>query len=96
MSFSAIVTSYGLALLLDNAVPKIFSSFRDYTYQIFLMGIFAQIAVKMIFKRIDLPHPVAFLACIVAGLYFPVLVSKIVETINNKWLCLCIGLKKKA
>lgn len=94
-SFTAIVASYGLALSLDKMVPKIFSSFRNYTYQIFLMGIFAQIAVKMLFRRIEMPHLIAFIVCIVVGLYFPVLVSKIVEVINNKWLCLCIGLKKK-
>lgn len=46
MTVGGIVLSYGLALLADKNLPMIFCGFRNYTYQIFLMVIFAQIAVK--------------------------------------------------
>ena len=95
MSVSAILASYGMALILNQYMPRLFSTFRNYTYQIFLMGIFAQIAVKIIVRRLVIPEYMAFIACIIAGVYFPVVISVIVQAINNKWLCLCIGLKKK-
>lgn len=95
MSASAILASYGMALILNQYMPKLFSTFRNYTYQIFLMGIFAQIAVKIIVRRLVIPEYMAFIACIIACVYFPVIISVIVQAIDNKWLCLCIGLKKK-
>lgn len=73
-AISAIAFSVGLSFILDKYVTRIFSSFRNYTYQIFLMSIFAQIAVKMIYKRVatmgeDFVHPmviyaVFFLICL--------------------------------
>jgi len=90
----AICFSYGLARIMNTYVGGGFSSFRDYTYQIYLMGIFAQIAVKMVYKRVDMPYWGAFLACVLVGLYVPVIVSKIVQRIGWKPMLLCIGLKK--
>ena len=40
VAFGAIVFSAGLAFMFDDKIPNLFSSFRNYTYQIFLMGIF--------------------------------------------------------
>ena len=88
-----ITLSFGLALLLDKYFPKAFFSFRNYTYQIFLMGIFAQIAVKIIFKHVGIPYLLGFLMCIVAGLYTPVVISKIAKRTHWKPLLLCLGLK---
>lgn len=90
-----IVLSVGLALLFDKFLPPIFCSFRDYTYQIFLMGIFVQMAIKILYNHIDLPYAATYVACILAGLYVPVLLAKIVEYINWKPLSLCYGLKLK-
>lgn len=91
----AIIFSIGVAKMFERFVPSVFSSFRNYTYQIYLIGIFAQIAVKMIYKRIDIPYFLFYLICLIMGLYVPVAVSKIAEYINWKPILLCIGLKKK-
>lgn len=40
MPFAGILVSICIALLLDKYFPRAFFTFRDYTYQIFLMGIF--------------------------------------------------------
>jgi surface polysaccharide O-acyltransferase-like enzyme len=87
--------SISLAKLLDRILPDIFSSFRNYTYQIFLLGIFFQIAVKILYKKFLIPdfYMPIFVVCIVIGLNGPVIISKIVEEINWKPLCLTIGLK---
>jgi hypothetical protein len=95
MALGGIVLSVGVAFVLDKYVPKIFLLFRDYTYQIFLMGIFVQIFVKMLYKHIHLPYTPIFLLCIIAGLYVPVVVSKILEKINFGPMLCCIGLKKR-
>jgi len=85
--------SLGLALVLDKYLPKAFFTFRNYTYQIFLMGIFAQIAVKIAYRHINIPYIGAYMLCILAGLYVPVVVSKFMERINWKPLLMCVGLK---
>ncbi len=92
-TMGGIILSIGVALLADNYVPRLFFSYRDYTYQIFLMGIFAQVAIKMFYKNVDIPYLMAFILCILAGVYVPVLISKIVEKINWRPLLLCMGLK---
>lgn len=93
--WGAIAISAGLAFILDEYLPKTFFSFRNYTYQIFLISIFVQIAVKMVYKRVDMPYLIGYIVCILVGLYVPVLISKILEKINWKPLLLCVGLKKK-
>lgn len=90
-----IVFSFALAILADKYIPKLFFSFRDYTYQIFLMGIFAQMFVKIMYRHVSMPYVVAYFLCIVLGLYVPVLVSKLIGKINWKPLLLCVGLKPK-
>ena len=94
-SIGGIVFSFALALILDKYLPKTFFSFRKYTYQIFLMGIFAQMLVKILYRHFPIPYLVAYLLCIALGLYVPVLVSKLLERINWKPLLLCVGLKPK-
>lgn len=89
-----ILFSIALSLALDRCLPGIFSSFRNYTYQIFLIGIFAQIAVKMLYRRVDIPYLPAFIVCTLAGLYVPVIISRILEYINWGPLLVCVGLKK--
>jgi len=92
-TIGGITLSFGIALLADRYLPKLFFSFRKYTYQIFLMGIFAQMAVKIAYRYVGMPYIVAYILCILTGLYVPVIVAKIVEKINWKPLSLCYGLK---
>lgn len=94
-TMGGIVFSFAFALLADKYLPKLFFSFRDYTYQIFLIGIFAQMFVKIMYRHISMPYVVAYFLCIVLGLYIPILVSKLIEKINWKPLLLCVGLKPK-
>jgi len=88
-----IAASIALAMILDRYVPRIFHSFRDYTYQIFLMGIFAQFAVKILFRHIQLPYLPAFAVCVAAGVYVPVAISAIAKKIGFRPLLTIIGLK---
>ena len=92
-TIGGITLSIGIALLADRYIPKLFFSFRNYTYQIFLMGIFAQMAVKIAYRYVEMPYIVAYILCILAGLYVPVVLAKIVERINWKPISLCYGLK---
>lgn len=95
-TLGGIVFSFAFALVADKYVPKLFFSFRNYTYQIFLMGIFAQMFIKIVFKHVNLPYFPSYLLCITVGLYVPVIISKIIERINWKPLSLCVGLKASA
>lgn len=92
-TIGGITLSFGLALIADRYLPKLFCSFRNYTYQIFLMGIFAQIAVKIVYRHVTMPYEVAFVLCIIVGLYAPVIISKMIKRINWKPLNICVGLK---
>ena len=94
-TIGGITISFALALITDRFIPKLFSGFRYYTYQIFLMGIFAQMFVKILYKHLAMPYVLAYLICFLAGLYVPVLVSKVIEKINWRFLSLCVGLKTK-
>ena len=92
-TIGGITLSFGFALIADKYIPKLFCDFRNYTYQIFLMGILAQMFIKIMYRYISVPYVIGYCICIIAGLYVPVLVSKVVEKINWKPLSLCIGIK---
>lgn len=92
-TIGGITMSFGLALIADKYVPKLFCGFRNYTYQIFLMGILAQMFVKIMYRHVSMSYVGAYLICLFVGLYVPVLVSKVIERINWKPLSLCVGLK---
>lgn len=77
---------WGLAVIVDKKLTSsLFKSFRNYTYQIFLIGIFAQIAVKVLYSKFAFPgsYLLYWTVCILAGVYFPVLVSKCMEKFSN-------------
>lgn len=84
-----------ISLLLDKYLPSIFATFRNYTYQIFLMGIFVQILIKIFFKRGLIPnYEIAYILCIAMGIYVPVIICMIVKKVNIRCLNLCLGLGK--
>lgn len=91
-TIGGIVISISLAQILDQYLPKIFNSFRNYTYQIFLMGIFAQMFDKILFRHLAIPYVPAYIICLLMGLYVPVIVSKILQKINWNPLLYCVGL----
>ena len=88
-----IILSIGLALLLDRYVPGIFLSFRNYTYQIFLMGIFCQIFVRIMYAHSEIPYLPAYLLSVAMGLYVPVLISKLTIKTRYRPLLYCMGLR---
>ena len=90
-----ILLSFSIALVLDKLLPSVFSSFRKYTYQIFLLGIFVQILVKILYHHHAWPYIPCYLLCILLGIYVPVIVAKTVEMINWEPLMICYGLKKR-
>ena len=67
-----------MAHLAEPKFENLFSSFRNYTYQIFLMGIFFQLFVKVLYLHIGLAnlYLTFFIICIIVGLYLPVLCTK--------------------
>lgn len=76
--------------------PLIFSSFRDYSFQIFLLGIYPQMFVELILARkFTEPWqlPLLFILSVLLGLYVPVIVAKVAKKINNKILNMVLGLK---
>ena len=95
LAFTGITISIAVALLFDRYIPKIFSLFRNYTYQIYLMGIFIQILVKMLYKRDIFPSYFwGYALCILCGLYIPVLIAYIARKLDVEFIKLCLGLSK--
>jgi hypothetical protein len=95
-SLGLIVTSAFLAHYADRFIPWLFLLWRNYTYQIYLMGLFFQIAIKILYKKgIIESYPLGFILCILLGLYAPVIISLIAKRINNKFINLCLGLRTK-
>ena len=92
-TLGGITFSFAFALIADIYIPRLFFSFRNYTYQIFLMGIFAQMLVKIVFRHVNWPYFPTYLLCIAVGLYVPVIISRIIEKISWQPLSLCVGLK---
>lgn len=95
MSLSGCLLCWGLAGKFDrNLSNNVFVSFRNYTYQIFLLGIFIQIGIKMIYNKLGMQgtYPYFYVLCVLSGIYIPVLVSKVIQRIDNKYLNMLIGL----
>ncbi len=93
-NLSGCLLFWGMAHLLENSTPNLFSTFREYTYQIFLIGIFVQIAVKIAYNMLFIPNTyiLFFMICIMAGLYVPVMISRIVINGKVKYIRYIIGL----
>lgn len=76
---------------------NIFSSFRDYSYQIYLLSIFPQIFVSIVVNRyfeVGITQVfILYSTSIVLGLYIPVLISRITQKLNLKVFKILIGLR---
>lgn len=96
LPISGSFTFWGIAILADRYLTSdLFGSFRNYTYQIFLIGIFSQTFVKILSRHFIFPGSYIFwwILCIIAGIYFPVLISKIGFIRNNSFTRRLLGLK---
>lgn len=92
--FIGIFFSLALCLFLSKQVPAIFQSFRDYAYQIFLLGIFFQMAVRYIYIGIGIEslYWPLYVSSILLALYIPVLLSKQLLKMKNPFIKRCFGL----
>lgn len=87
------ILSLAIALMLEKLSPKTFSTFRNYTYQIYLLGIWFNVICTILRAKFGLPFAPMQVLSLLLGLYMPVLISKVIEKINWKPLKLCVGLK---
>ena len=74
-----IAFSIGLVLILNSSFPKTFFSFREYYFQIFLMGYFVQILFRTLYGHLSIPYIIGYLICLALGIYVPVVVTKIIQ-----------------
>lgn len=90
-----IAFSISLCFNIDKVFPSSFRSFRDYTFQIFLMGIFFQIGVRLLYIHLnkDILYLPLYLLSMLLALYFPVFISKVVLKSSSSFLCICFGLR---
>ncbi len=89
-----IIFSFALCENISKYIPNLFSSYRNYTYQIFLMGIFFQMGVRYLYGKEQsvIPYWILYLLSIAVGVYMPVLISKAIKKLNNKYINICFGL----
>lgn len=96
-SLSGIIMLVAIGIQLAKYIPGLFSSFRDYIYQIYLMSMVCQTFVELIlWKRIFYNEQlflVFYLLNILAGIYIPTLIAIIVKKCPYRWVRLCFGLK---
>lgn len=81
-----IAFSMGLVLILNSSFPKTFFTFRDYYFQIFLMGYFVQILFRLLYGHFSMPYILGYLICLALGIYVPVIITKIIQ--YRKWTSL--------
>ena len=93
-AFVGILFTISLCLIVGEYIPKLFSSFRDYTFQIFLMGIFFQMAIRWIFVKWgnDMLFVPMWLLSVLIGVYAPTFIAKIIENKAPKYVKMCFGL----
>lgn len=89
-----IAFSFSLCINVANKYPNLFRSFRDYTFQIFLLGIFFQMAIRWIYIKMDnemLFAPMWILSVII-GIYIPTIIAKFIKKYAPHIVKLCLGL----
>lgn len=93
-AYVGILFTVSLCLIVGEYIPKLFSSFRDYTFQIFLMGIFFQMAIRWIFVKWgnDMLFVPIWLLSVLIGVYAPTFIAKIIENKAPKYVKMCFGL----
>lgn len=94
---AGIMLMVSLSRLLEKPLPGLCRHWRDYVFQVYLMGMICQGVVELvIWKRWcynESFFAVFYVLNIAAGLYIPVLVAKMVERCPVKFIRLCFGLK---
>lgn len=95
-SLIGIAVMVNLSQIVARHVPHLFSSFREYIYQIYLMSFIFQPFVELVlWKSLFYNEQLVvffYFLNILSGLFMPVYVSKLVERINCHPLQICLGL----
>src|SRR5574344_1484826 len=91
LAFIGIMFSFSLCMNLSKHFPFLFLSFRNYTYQIFLIGIYFQLLIRYLYIAHPhlLPYWIFYVISILLGLYMPVLISKCVEKLLEEIRYVC-------
>ena len=91
---SGILFSFSLCINIAEILPKLFSSFRDYTFQIFLMGIFFQMPIRWIYTHLgnEMLFIPLWLVSMIIGVYAPTFIAKKIQAKAPKSIRLCFGL----
>ena len=93
---TGLLATFGIGVHVAKRFPHLFSSFRDHSFQIFLVGIFPQMIIELLVWRhvhaagMQLPY---FIVSVSLALFTGVLVSKIGQRLSSKYLRWCLGLK---
>ena len=86
-----------LAINLSTWMPRLFSSFRGHSYQIYLTSLPCQWMVEIVlWKHIFYDERLFWLfyiLSVLAGVYVPVFLSKLVMLSENKAIRMCFGVK---
>ncbi len=89
-----ILFSMSFCLVTANYLPRLFHSFRDYTFQIFLMGIFFQMVIRWIYVRLgnDQLFVPMWIFSVIIGVYMPTLIALCIKRFAPLNIRLCFGL----
>ncbi|MDR2036705.1 MAG: acyltransferase [Bacteroidales bacterium] len=95
-SIAGITLSIFFAKLCEKTTPNLFSSFRKYYYQIYILGEFFQRGLLVVYKKYQTDDFSLLLLgfiplSILLGIYGPVIVCKIAEKLNWKPLMKILG-----
>lgn len=95
-SIVGIVAMCAIGIQVSKVAPRLFSSFRDNIYQIYLLSLIFQAFVELIlWKKLFYNEHLFWLfyvANIAAGVFMPVVVTKIVKRCPWRVVRLCFGL----
>ena len=83
-----------LCLIVARFIPSLFESYRDYTFQIFLMGIFFQMVIRWIYVKmgIEMLFVPLWLLSVVIGVYVPTVIARLINRYAPQKVRLCFGL----
>ena len=93
-SISGIGVSVCFALYCSEKLPNLFSSFRDYYYQIYLLGqVFQSEIITFGFNKVNNVYTywLFYFLSVFSCIYIPVLLSKIIQKLNWKPLLKVLG-----
>lgn len=91
-----IVMTFAVGVRIVKLFPGLFGSFRDHSFQIYLVGIFPQMLIELfVWKRFHSEYMLFpyYIISVFMALYTGVLVSKIGRRIPSRLLRWCLGLK---